>query len=119
MPKMPSLGLLLEQPIFDSYNKKVSSINEKLDITDPEYRPPIDFENFQDSINKFKQNHIYDNMRSIEDRDGVYVQPFVNADSEFSISPVGLTRGSDLLTPMAGMICCISTQRELSLPQLL
>jgi tRNA pseudouridine38-40 synthase len=68
---MPSLGLLLEHPIFDSYNHKVLGINEKLQPTDPEYRPPIDFDIHRDTMKKFKQEHIYDNMRAIEDRDGV------------------------------------------------
>lgn len=71
IPKMPSLGLLLEHPIFDSYNKKVSGINEKLQPTDTEYRPPIDFDIHHEAMAKFKQEHIYDNMRAIEDRAGM------------------------------------------------
>lgn len=71
VPKMPSLGLLLEHPIFGSYNEKVSNINKNLQPTDPEYRPPIDFDIHRDAIDKFKQYHIYDNMRAIEDSDGV------------------------------------------------
>jgi len=72
VPKMPSLGLLLEQPIFESYNAKVSVVSEKLDPSDPDYRPPIDFEPYQEAIAQFKQNFIYDNMRKIEDRDGLF-----------------------------------------------
>jgi tRNA pseudouridine38-40 synthase len=71
IPKMPSLGLLLEHPIFDSYNDKVSRVNEKLQPTDPEYRPPIDFDKHFNVMQKFKQEHIYRNMRAIEDRDGL------------------------------------------------
>lgn len=71
VPKMPSLGLLLEHPIFDSYNRKVVAINEKLQPTDPEYRPPIDFDIHRDMMLGFKQEHIYDTMRVTEDRDGV------------------------------------------------
>jgi len=73
VPKMPALGLLLEYPIFDSYNKKVTSINEKLEPSHPDYRPEINFEQHRESIDAFKQTFIYDNMRSIEDRDGVWV----------------------------------------------
>ncbi|KAG1788258.1 pseudouridine synthase [Suillus plorans] len=72
IPKMPALGLLLEYPIFDSYNKKVTSINEKLEPSHPDYRPKIDFEKHRESIDAFKQTFIYDNMRCIEDRDGVF-----------------------------------------------
>jgi tRNA pseudouridine38-40 synthase len=73
VPKMPALGLLLEYPIFDSYNKKVTSINEKLEPAHADYRPEIDFEKHRESIDAFKQTFIYDNMRCIEDRDGVWV----------------------------------------------
>jgi tRNA pseudouridine38-40 synthase len=68
---MPSLGLLLEQPVFDSYNAKVSKINEKLEPADPAYRPPIDFSLYQNEIEVFKQEHIYSGMRAIEDSFGV------------------------------------------------
>jgi tRNA pseudouridine38-40 synthase len=71
IPKMPALGLLLENPIFDSYNNKVASINQKLQPSDPEYRPPIDFEIHRETMEKFKQQYIYDNMRTTEDRDGM------------------------------------------------
>jgi tRNA pseudouridine38-40 synthase len=71
IPKMPSLGLLLENPIFDSYNNKVANISQTLQPSDPEYRPPINFEIHRDTMEKFKQQYIYDNMRTTEDRDGM------------------------------------------------
>jgi tRNA pseudouridine38-40 synthase len=71
VPKMPSLGLLLERPIFDSYNAKVSIINEKVEPSHPDYRPAIDFEPYRETIEKFKQVHIYEQMRAIEDRDAM------------------------------------------------
>jgi tRNA pseudouridine38-40 synthase len=73
VPKMPSLGLLLENPIFESYNNKVIGINQKLQPSDSEYRPPIDFEIHKESMEKFKQQYIYENMRAIEDQHGMYV----------------------------------------------
>ncbi|KAJ6581968.1 pseudouridine synthase [Mycena capillaripes] len=72
IPKMPALGLLLEQPIFDSYNTRVARANEKLAPEHPDYRPPIDFEKHRDAIAAFKQKYIYENMRSVEDRDGLF-----------------------------------------------
>ncbi|KAF5383796.1 hypothetical protein D9615_003543 [Tricholomella constricta] len=72
IPKMPSLGLLLEEPIFDSYNTRMAAINEKLDPSDPDYRPSISFEAHRDAIHAFKQKYIYDNMRQVEDRDGLF-----------------------------------------------
>jgi tRNA pseudouridine38-40 synthase len=68
---MPSLGLLLEHPIFDTYNAKVARVNENIQPSDPEYRPPIDFSPHQNEIMHFKQRYVYDNMRNIEDRDGL------------------------------------------------
>ncbi|KAF8268812.1 pseudouridine synthase [Lactarius quietus] len=72
IPKVPSLGLLLEYPIFESYNRKVESVNENLSPEDPEYRPPIDFEIHREAIEKLKQTHIYDRMRETEDRRAVF-----------------------------------------------
>ena len=71
VPKMPALGLLLEYPIFESYNKKVSFSNGKVDPSSAEYRPPIEFAPLEDQMEKFKQEFIYSRMRSIEDRDGM------------------------------------------------
>jgi tRNA pseudouridine38-40 synthase len=74
IPKMPALGLLLEYPIFEMYNKKIAVANEKLaGPEDPEWRPLIDFEVHRAEIDRFKEEHIYANMRAIEDRDGMYV----------------------------------------------
>jgi len=71
VPKMPALGLLLEYPIFETYNKRVDVHNEKLDSSDVDYRPEIDFEVHRNSIDEFKQRYIYDNMRNTEDQCGV------------------------------------------------
>lgn len=64
---MPSLGLLLEHPTFESYNRKVGNVNEELSPEDVEFRPLIDFEIHREEIEKFKQTHIYDRMRDTED----------------------------------------------------
>ncbi|KAF8967630.1 pseudouridine synthase [Flammula alnicola] len=72
VPKMPSLGLLLEEPLFDSYNQRMGVINAKLEPTDAEYRPLIDFDLHRDKINAFKEVFIYKNMREVEDRDGLF-----------------------------------------------
>ena len=65
---MPSLGLLLEYPIFDSYNAKVATANAGLKESDAEYRLPIDFERHREEIEKFKQEWIYSRMRMAEER---------------------------------------------------
>lgn len=71
IPKMPALGLLLEEPLFDSYNQRMAALNEKLQPTDHEYRPVIDFDVHREKMNSFKEKYIYSNMREVEDRDGL------------------------------------------------
>ncbi|KAG6910010.1 hypothetical protein DXG01_013732 [Tephrocybe rancida] len=73
IPKMPSLGLLLEEPIFDSYNTRMAAtVNTKLEPSHADYRPPISFDAHRAEIDVFKQKYIYDNMRLVEDRDGLF-----------------------------------------------
>ncbi|KAI0286054.1 pseudouridine synthase [Russula aff. rugulosa BPL654] len=72
VPKMPSLGLLLEHPIFESYNRKVENVNENLSPEDVEFRPPIDFEIHREEMEKFRQTYIYDRMRDAEDRKAIF-----------------------------------------------
>ncbi|KAI9510491.1 pseudouridine synthase [Russula earlei] len=72
IPKMPALGLLLEYPIFESYNRKIASVNEGLSAEDAEFRPPVDFDIHHSKIEEFKQTYIYDKMREAEDRKAVF-----------------------------------------------
>ncbi|KAI9843629.1 MAG: tRNA pseudouridine synthase 1 [Sclerophora amabilis] len=53
IPKVPGIGLLLERPVFDSYNAQGA---EKFQ------RPKIDFGNHEEDIKKFKQREIYDRI---------------------------------------------------------
>lgn len=72
IPKMPALGLLLEYPLFHTYNVKITKsqlANAQPDS--PEYRPPLDFAQHEEKMTAFKQKYIYDNMREIEDRKGL------------------------------------------------
>ena len=72
IPKMPALGLLLECPVFEAYNRKITVANERIhDPNDSEHRQPIDFEAHRGTIEKFKDEHIYSRMRAIEDRQAV------------------------------------------------
>jgi len=72
IPKMPGLGLLLEEPLFDSYNQRMVAINEKFKPTDPDYRPPIDFNQYREEMNGFKERFIYKTMRQVEDQNGLF-----------------------------------------------
>lgn len=49
IPKAPSLGLLLEEPVFEAYNKKLEDFG----------RARIGFDKFKKEIDEFKQREIY------------------------------------------------------------
>jgi tRNA pseudouridine38-40 synthase len=52
IPKAPGLGLLLEYPIFESYNAKASGLG----------RETIAFDKFTKEMEEFKQREIYDRI---------------------------------------------------------
>jgi tRNA pseudouridine38-40 synthase len=62
IPKAPSLGLLLERPVFDSYNKRA-----KGDLG----KEPIDFDKFRKEMDEFKQREIYERMYRDEEKDNM------------------------------------------------
>jgi tRNA pseudouridine38-40 synthase len=60
IPKAPGLGLLLERPVFDSYNERASR----------EYsREKLDFDKYQKEMDEFKQREIYDRIFREEEKD--------------------------------------------------
>jgi len=60
IPKAPGLGLLLERPVFQTYN----------DRAEKEYsRNKIDFDKYQKEMDEFKQREIYDRIFREEERD--------------------------------------------------
>lgn len=59
IPKAPSLGLLLMEPLFDAYNSRVSQ-NEKSPAA------PLDFSNLNTKIDSFKNDFIYREIISSE-----------------------------------------------------
>ena len=50
IPKAPALGLLLERPVFDSYNDKMAQAHG---------REKIDFSRYEGKIQEFKEREIY------------------------------------------------------------
>ena len=72
IPKAPSLGLLLERPVFDSYNKRA-----KTELN----REPIDFDKYKDEMEKFKQEFIYNRMYHDEERENVFGNFFNHVDN--------------------------------------
>lgn len=63
IPKAPSLGLLLERPVFDSYNQKAEQLG----------RQPLDFDRWEKEMTEFKQREIYDRIFREEEETARYV----------------------------------------------
>jgi len=72
IPKAPSLGLLLERPVFDSYNKRAKSELSK---------EPITFDNYTAEMDAFKQKFIYERMYHDEERENVFGNFFNHVDN--------------------------------------
>ena len=60
IPKAPGLGLLLERPVFQTYNDRAMK-----DYS----REKIDFDKYQKEMDEFKQREIYDRIFREEERD--------------------------------------------------
>jgi tRNA pseudouridine38-40 synthase len=72
IPKAPSLGLLLERPVFDSYNKRAASDLGK---------EAIDFDKFKAEMDEFKQKQIYERIYRDEEKDNVFGNFFNHVDN--------------------------------------
>ncbi|KAJ1819219.1 tRNA pseudouridine synthase 1 [Coemansia sp. RSA 2599] len=66
VPKAPGLGLLLEQPVFESYNRKAA--HQRKDASSD----PVTFEPYVKEIEEFKQKYIYDAIVDTEMADNVF-----------------------------------------------
>ena len=71
IPKAPSLGLLLERPVFDEYNKKLEEYG----------RARIDFGRYEKELAEFKQREIYERIFREEERDNPFQAFFASLDS--------------------------------------
>ncbi|KAJ9630192.1 tRNA pseudouridine synthase 1 [Knufia peltigerae] len=72
IPKAPSLGLLLERPVFDSYNKRATSEMSK---------EAIDFDKYKTEMDAFKQKQIYERMYEDEENMNVFGNFFNHVDN--------------------------------------
>ena len=71
IPKAPGLGLLLERPVFDTYNER---------LVDQPDREPIEFKKYEKEMEEFKQREIYERIFREEDRDNTYDIRFIAFD---------------------------------------
>ncbi|KAH8829258.1 pseudouridine synthase [Flagelloscypha sp. PMI_526] len=73
IPKAPALGLLLENPLFDSYNTRVQEFNANEVLQRMgETREILNWDQYSDQIHTFKEKQIYPVIRGIEERDGLF-----------------------------------------------
>ncbi|MCJ1223399.1 tRNA pseudouridine synthase 1 [Toensbergia leucococca] len=72
IPKAPGLGLLLERPVFDSYNERMGGQNG---------RERIEFDKFSKEMEEFKQREIYERIFREEERDNQFHTFFASIDN--------------------------------------
>lgn len=85
IPKAPSLGLLLERPVFDAYNERLEQFGHK----------KIDFGRYEKEMEEFKQREIYERIFREEEEENVFHAFFSALDNTKSaqllyLSSVGL-----------------------------
>jgi len=72
IPKVPGLGLLLERPVFDSYNN----------LQAPKHgREKLDFGKFEKELEAFKQREIYERIFREEEERNEFVKFFNHVDN--------------------------------------
>jgi tRNA pseudouridine38-40 synthase len=63
IPKAPGLGLMLERPMFEEFNKRAEK----------DYgREPVDFSKYEDQIQEFKDKEIYRRMFEAEEQENAF-----------------------------------------------
>lgn len=62
IPKAPALGLLLECPVYETYNEKLEDLGYN----------KLDFSRYQEEMDAFKMKNIYDKIYSEETKENVF-----------------------------------------------
>ncbi|KAI9884707.1 MAG: tRNA pseudouridine synthase 1 [Watsoniomyces obsoletus] len=73
IPRAPGLGLLLERPVFNSYNERAVGTYQ---------RGTIDFNKYEAEIKEFKQRMIYEQIFQEEEKENHFHAFFAHIDSE-------------------------------------
>ncbi|KAF1938290.1 pseudouridine synthase [Clathrospora elynae] len=84
IPKAPGLGLLLERPVFESYNAKQAKLAG---------RESIDFDKFNDKIEEFKEREIYQRIFREEAQGNQFNTFFTHLDNYKDAQFLYLTSG--------------------------
>ncbi|TPX12301.1 uncharacterized protein E0L32_006948 [Thyridium curvatum] len=72
IPKAPGLGLLLERPVFEQYNKRATNNLGK---------EALDFAKYDKEIEEFKHKQIYSRMWDVEEKENVFHMFFNQLDN--------------------------------------
>ncbi len=75
IPKAPSLGLLLERPVFEAYNEKLEEFGYN----------KIEFDRYDKEMEEFKQREIYERIFREEERDHTFHSFFTGLDNTRSL----------------------------------
>ncbi|KAJ2084987.1 tRNA pseudouridine synthase 1 [Coemansia sp. S100] len=99
VPKAPSLGLLLESPVFDGYNSRADKQVQGL-------TNPVTFEPYQKTMDEFKQRFIYDAIIRTEMTESIF-DGWVNSAEVFPeqytyINKEGVIPESAIVVPGSG-----------------
>ncbi|KAK4625988.1 tRNA pseudouridine synthase 1 [Fulvia fulva] len=72
IPKVPGLGLLLERPVFDSYNTQQASKHD---------RPTLEFSKYDAKLQDFKEREIYQRIFREEEEKNEFARFFNHVDN--------------------------------------
>lgn len=72
IPKVPGLGLLLERPVFDSYNK-IQAVKHQ--------REKLEFDKYEKELEEFKQREIYQRIFREEEERNEFAKFFNHVDN--------------------------------------
>ncbi|KAL0932139.1 tRNA pseudouridine synthase [Colletotrichum truncatum] len=84
IPKAPGLGLLLERPVFDAYNRRAQ---------DNFGKETIDFSKYDDKLQAFKDKQIYQRIFEVEEQENTFHIFFQQVDNFRSDYFLWLTAG--------------------------
>lgn len=88
IPKAPALGLLLECPVYEGYNKRLQEFGYK----------PIEFSKYQDRMDAFKMKHIYDKIYQEEVSENVFNAFFSYIDNFSQVTGAQSTEADEAAT---------------------
>ncbi|KAI3649853.1 hypothetical protein MP228_005485 [Amoeboaphelidium protococcarum] len=71
VPKMPALGLFLDRPVYNSYNKIIAETAKQQVLMSAQ---PVTFEPYEEEIRKFKDQWIYEEIYKMEEEQRVYMK---------------------------------------------